>query len=103
MGPQFFQTGMGQKFFEVTVPRMVKALERIADSLEEANARERKTPPPTNEPARGMIVCDDCKAHVRGPRLLREAGLGCEAPEVLAEHAIDCKWAMQVKRGCEGA
>lgn len=37
MGPQFFQTGMGQKFFEVTVPRIATALERIATALEKQN------------------------------------------------------------------
>jgi hypothetical protein len=30
---EFFQTRMGQKFYEGTMPRLVKALERIADSL----------------------------------------------------------------------
>lgn len=40
--PEFFQTGMGQKFFEGTVPRIVKALERIADALEKQN--ETKSP-----------------------------------------------------------
>lgn len=33
-GPEFFETGMGRKFFECDVPRLAKALERIADALE---------------------------------------------------------------------
>ena len=33
-GPEFFQTRMGQSFYEVMVPRLVKALERIAETLE---------------------------------------------------------------------
>lgn len=33
-GPNFFQTRMGQKFYEADVPRIANALERIADALE---------------------------------------------------------------------
>lgn len=33
-GPEFFQTRMGQKFYEADVPRIVKSLERIAEMLE---------------------------------------------------------------------
>ena len=32
---QFFETVMGKKFFEVQVPKLTKALERIADALED--------------------------------------------------------------------
>lgn len=41
MGPEFFQTRMGQTFYEGTLPRMVKALERIATALE---SLEKKLP-----------------------------------------------------------
>ena len=30
---QFFETGMGKKFFESTMPALVKCLKSIADSL----------------------------------------------------------------------
>lgn len=40
-GPEFFQTIMGHKFFESTVPKLVRSLERIAVSLE-----KRKGPKP---------------------------------------------------------
>ena len=33
-GPEFFQTGMGRKFYDGDVPRLLKALERIATALE---------------------------------------------------------------------
>lgn len=33
-GPEFFQTRMGHTFYEGTMPRIAKALERIADALE---------------------------------------------------------------------
>jgi DNA-directed RNA polymerase alpha subunit len=36
-GPEFFQTRMGQAFYERDVPNIVKALERIANALEEQN------------------------------------------------------------------
>lgn len=34
---QFFQTLMGRKLIESDVPRIAKALERIADALEQQN------------------------------------------------------------------
>lgn len=33
-GPQFFETGMGRKYYEGTMPRIAKALEAIAKELE---------------------------------------------------------------------
>lgn len=41
-GPKFFQTVMGKKFFEGDVPRLVRALERIAKSLEQKEPLEPK-------------------------------------------------------------
>lgn len=35
--PAFHETQMGRKFFESQVPKIIKALERIADALEEQN------------------------------------------------------------------
>jgi hypothetical protein len=37
MGPQFFQTGMGAKFYNSDVPRIADALKKIADNLERQN------------------------------------------------------------------
>jgi hypothetical protein len=43
----FHLTVMGHRFIEGTMPRVAAALERIANALEEINARERaKTPNP---------------------------------------------------------
>lgn len=39
-GPQFFQTRMGQVFFEGTMPRLYRAIGRVADAL--AGPREYK-------------------------------------------------------------
>ena len=42
-GPEFFQTTMGQRFYEGTVPKLTHAVERVADLLEkvtEAAANE---------------------------------------------------------------
>ena len=33
-GPQFFETMMGRKYYDGTMPKVAKALERIADALE---------------------------------------------------------------------
>jgi len=38
--PQFFQTGMGRKYYESTLPSIARALERIAAALEESNEAE---------------------------------------------------------------
>jgi len=36
-GPEFFQTGMGRKFYDGDVPRIVEALQNIAKELKRAN------------------------------------------------------------------
>jgi hypothetical protein len=36
-GPEFFQTQMGRAFYEGTMPRLVKTLEKIAFELQRAN------------------------------------------------------------------
>lgn len=37
-GPEFFQTVMGRQFYDGTLPRLVKALERIAVALEKPDS-----------------------------------------------------------------
>lgn len=37
-GPEFFQTRMGQMFFEGTIPKIIRSLERIANALEKKDA-----------------------------------------------------------------
>jgi hypothetical protein len=37
MGPEFFQTRMGQAFYEGTMPRLAKAVDRYASALERQN------------------------------------------------------------------
>jgi len=39
---QFFQSMRGAKFFEADVPRLIRALERIADALEKLEARAKE-------------------------------------------------------------
>jgi len=37
-GPEFFQTGMGHQYYQDTMPRIARALEKIAEEMEkEAN------------------------------------------------------------------
>ena len=33
-GPEFFQTQMGRRFYEHSVPELVKQIARVADALE---------------------------------------------------------------------
>lgn len=35
--PQFHETGYGRKFFDKQLPDLIKAMERIANALEEQN------------------------------------------------------------------
>jgi hypothetical protein len=46
-GPQFFETRMGQRFYEHTMPEVAKQLARIADALENIASRQ----PPETRPA----------------------------------------------------
>ena len=47
----FHQPIMGQTFYTVHGPRAVKALERIADALERANAAPKPEPKADEKPA----------------------------------------------------
>ncbi len=37
MGPQFHETGYGRTFFQSQLPRLIKAIERLADAVEKNN------------------------------------------------------------------
>ncbi len=37
MGPQFFQTRMGQRYYEVTMPKIASELARLADNVAALN------------------------------------------------------------------
>lgn len=57
-GPQFFQTGMGQKFLEHTVPELVRHIARLAAAAERiATALE----------ARATVPCDPRPDEVAAP------------------------------------
>jgi hypothetical protein len=58
-GPEFFQTRMGQAFFEGTMPRLAKALETIADVLAQM---------PLSRPAPGVLVATITEAERREAR-----------------------------------
>lgn len=51
MGPEFFETGYGRRFFDAQLPRLIKAIERLAD------AAEAKTP--TDDPTEANIAGED--------------------------------------------
>jgi hypothetical protein len=48
MGPKFFETGYGRKFYSSDLPRLIAALEKIADALAAIAAR-----PPSDPKAKG--------------------------------------------------
>ena len=37
MGPEFFQTRMGQKYYEHDIPALIEAVNRLADAIEKQN------------------------------------------------------------------
>jgi hypothetical protein len=53
-GPSFFQTLMGRQFFDATMPRLAKALERIAERLEQPPAAPRVVVVVTDGGAEGV-------------------------------------------------
>lgn len=63
--PEFFQTIMGQRFYESTMPRIAKALERLADAAEAqaAPAPAPAKPEETNTIGVGKII-ELSNAHV---------------------------------------
>lgn len=53
--PQFFQTRMGQRFYEHTMPELVRAVERLNENLERlaaATERASQSRDPDDEAAR---------------------------------------------------
>lgn len=54
--PKFFQTVMGKHFYEGAVPRIARALERIADALEEQNLRADEKPVPYTATPEGRLA-----------------------------------------------
>ena len=56
MGPEFFQTRMGQTFFEGTMPRIAANLERVATALERIAAALEAKPPKAVMPS--TEICD---------------------------------------------
>jgi len=48
--PKFFQTRMGQRFYEHTMPELVRQLERLNEMLERLTSQQK---PPTENPGSG--------------------------------------------------
>ena len=73
MGPEFFQTMMGRKFYEADVPRLIKALEKIAVELEKFNAPQiickdvKCEYDHLAEWTEGASVCEGCGKKLIGP------------------------------------
>lgn len=40
MGPEFYQTGYGKRFFDAQLPRLINAIERLAAAVEKQNETE---------------------------------------------------------------
>ena len=70
MGPQFFQTRMGQRYYEVTAPKIATELARLADNVAALNETlVRLLECRDGSPAK---VCVKCGAVVANPQLRGE-------------------------------
>ena len=80
---EFFQTGMGQKFFSGTLPALVRAVERLAKAMEKnneligrANAPDHAGAVATSvEPQVGRLRCmswEECASFLKD-----ESNIGC--------------------------
>jgi hypothetical protein len=59
-GPEFFQTLMGKRFYETTLPELVKQLGRVADGLERLNKNlESSSGTPSGAPAETGDTTED--------------------------------------------
>ena len=58
-GSEFFQTSMGKRFYQGTMPRIADSLEQIADSLEQI-AKSLENMSKDKDP-------DSCKGHIWRP------------------------------------
>ena len=58
---QFFQTRMGQRFYELTVPELVRQVERLAEALEHGRPRQVASAPTCFEP--GALVYIESNPH----------------------------------------
>lgn len=76
-GPEFFQTRMGVKFYEGDVPRIGKALTRIADALEglqqKGDSQQKTTAKKRPGSGKGTDVRNEgvCAGMKRGAELVR--------------------------------
>lgn len=68
MEPQFFQTRIGQRFYERTLPELVRQVERLADAMERSappelppadSARSEPVAPPTFEPGSPVVIVEN--------------------------------------------
>lgn len=59
MGPKFFETRMGQKFYDGDVPRVVRALESIATSLDAIDQRQQTAPDDLRQLVREAVAIID--------------------------------------------
>lgn len=70
-GPSFFQTLMGRQFIDGTMPRIARALEQIAERLEQ----------PSGAPKVIVVVTDGGpEGAARVVEALREAGIAAASP-----------------------
>ncbi len=65
-GTKFFQTVMGKHFYEGAVPRIARALERIADALEEQNNQANAEPTPYTSTPEGRLALGQSEEHGGG-------------------------------------
>lgn len=73
MGPQFFQTRMGQRYYEVTAPKIASELARLADNVAALNETlVRVLDDPGRDDDSPAKLCVKCGAQIVDPQLQGE-------------------------------
>jgi hypothetical protein len=104
MGPEFFQTRMGQKFYDATMPRLAKAVEKLVKEMERQNDLKEiemgLQPRPAKDPdfVAEMVKRMDGKAELilKGSVEVQKA---CDDSDALEQHGIE----LSTLRGSAGS
>lgn len=94
-GPEFFQTVMGQRFYEGTVPKIARSLERLTMALEEHNALDRKSDEREAERLALLQKQNDLNEQIISMRQkemdLFEKQSQCDCPECVARREAEAE------------
>lgn len=99
MAPEFHETRMGQRFYERTVPELVRQVERLADALERGRPKPVESVPTSFEPG-AQVYIESNPHHADASGIVGDvvefkpkAGfMGCDLVEVRYQRPRDGVW-----------